>query len=109
MPAATPDRPWLPWYDKARWKRRARLQLQMHPLCKICFERGVIEAAEVADHVIPHRGDEQLFWFGELNSCCRAHHDGTKQELERKGYCTDIGNDGFPIDPNAPFNKLKQG
>ncbi len=61
--------------------------------------------ADVADHVIPHKGDEQLFWFGELQSLCKPHHDGTKQQQELRGFSSDIGNDGFPIDDQHPFNQ----
>jgi hypothetical protein len=29
----------------------------------------------------------------------------TKRQIELHGYCNDIGLDGFPTDPNHPFNK----
>jgi 5-methylcytosine-specific restriction enzyme A len=106
MPSATPDRPWLPWYDKARWKNRRNLQLQMHPLCAMCLEHSVVMAAEVADHIEPHHGNAQLFWYGPLQSLCTHHHNASKQQLETKGFVDDIGTDGFPVDPNHPFCKL---
>ena len=47
-----------------------------HPLCEICKAQGVIKAADVVDHVISHRGDEELFW-NESNwqSLCFYHHN----------------------------------
>lgn len=70
----------------------------------MCEEHGVVTLADVADHVVPHHGDEQLFWFGELQSLCYSHHNSTKQQIENKGYVNDIGVDGWPVDSNHPFN-----
>lgn len=38
----------------------------------------------MADHVVPHRDDYGLFWFGELQSLCKSCHDGKKQRAERR-------------------------
>lgn len=44
------------------WWQRARLyHLSRHPLCVQCDKLGIIRAAEVVDHIIPHRGDQRLF------------------------------------------------
>nr|WP_243256973.1 HNH endonuclease signature motif containing protein [Rhizobium skierniewicense] len=38
----------------------------------------------VADHKIPHRGDEALFWDeSNLQCLCKPCHDGLKQRQER--------------------------
>ena len=49
-------------YDLTRWKRARRLFLQTHPLCRMCEQRGRVSLATTVDHVVPHRGDEALFW-----------------------------------------------
>jgi 5-methylcytosine-specific restriction protein A len=85
-------------YGTQRWKRRRRLHLAQHPLCATCEAQGKLTPATVADHVTPHRGDPQLFWFGPLVSLCATHHSGTKQQQETRGYATDIGADGWPVD-----------
>ena len=92
------------WYRHSRWARKARNQLRSKPLCAICERAGVVMPAEIADHVIPHKGDYKLFWFGQLQSLCKHHHDGTKKQLENAGYVRDIGDDGYPIDGAHPFN-----
>jgi hypothetical protein len=63
---------------------------------------GKIVPAQIADHVTPHRGDAQLFWYGTLTSLCASCHSGTKQEQEKKGYSTDVGVDGWPVDEQHP-------
>ena len=80
-------------------------------MCRLCLEQsgGVVTPATVADHVIPHRGDEKLFWFGELQSLCQAHHSRDKQQTERIGFSTAIGDDGFPTDPLHPANQERAG
>ena len=81
---------WGHLYGK-RWRKRARYQLQIEPLCRMCASEGRIAAASVADHVIPHRGDINSFWLGELQSLCAHCHSSTKAEIERRGYSTAIG------------------
>lgn len=73
------------WHGTYRWKQRRLQQLQHQPLCVMCLAIGRATAATVADHVVPHKGDYELFWHGELQSLCKFHHDKTKQRIERKG------------------------
>lgn len=72
-------------YWTARWRKIAKAQLDEHPLCIMCEGEGVIERATVCDHVVPHRGDVDLFWNGERQSLCKDHHDRAKQREERAG------------------------
>ena len=90
------------WYRTARWVRRSRLQLRMHPLCAFCARKGVVTAAQIADHITPHKGDANLFWFGTLQSLCLQCHVTAKAIMEKRGYATDIGPDGYPIDAGHP-------
>jgi 5-methylcytosine-specific restriction protein A len=96
------------WYGQARWKRMRRAQLRREPLCAFCLKQGKLVPAVVADHIEPHRGNEQLFWHGELRSLCQSCHSGSKQQIERTGFCTDIGRDGWPIDAGHPANKVEK-
>jgi 5-methylcytosine-specific restriction protein A len=60
-------------YDR-RWRKVAAAQLAAHPLCAECLRLGRVTPAEEVDHVIPHRGDLQLFWNAPLQSLCGPHH-----------------------------------
>ena len=99
-------------YNRARWKgpngRRAQ-QLQAEPLCRMCAQAGRITPATVADHIIPHRGDERLFWEGELQSLCDAEpwrcHSSRKQKIEKLGYEPGCDAQGRPYDPLHPWNR----
>jgi len=63
-------------YNTARWKRLRIQFLKEHPLCEECKRNGVVTAAEVVDHIIPHKGDKKLFWDeGNLQSLCKECHD----------------------------------
>lgn len=46
----------------ARWRKARETYLASHPLCAECLRRGRTTAARVVDHVVPHRGDQALFW-----------------------------------------------
>ena len=74
-------------------------------LCVMCLaeDKHNVVVARVADHIIPHKGDPYLFWFGALQGLCRQHHNRSKQQLEVKGYTDDIGADGYPLDKKHPF------
>src|SRR5215471_2739471 len=89
---------WDGFYKTARWKRLRKLQLTQHPLCAFCLERGIVTAANVADHVVPHGGDRHAFVTGKLQSLCEACHNTTKRQIELHGYRIDIGLDGYPTD-----------
>jgi 5-methylcytosine-specific restriction endonuclease McrA len=78
------------------------MQRSTFPLCKMCEAKGLVVAAEVADHVEPHKGDLQKFWLGELQSLCSNCHNANKQQIEKRGYDTAIGEDGWPTDPKHP-------
>ena len=45
-----------------RWQRARVGWLMAHPLCVMCEAEGKVVAATVVDHVVPHRGDMDLFW-----------------------------------------------
>ena len=48
-------------YD-ARWRSARELFLANEPLCRNCMLQNIITGADVVDHIIPHRGDHELFW-----------------------------------------------
>lgn len=101
------SRPSRRWYKSAAWRRKAKAQLRDFPFCAMCeaLDPPKVEAADIADHVIPHRDDYERFWRGELQSLCKPCHDGPKQRLEARGFAPGVGEDGWPADPNHPFNR----
>lgn len=48
-------------YDRPWRVARARF-LKRNPVCKHCDDAGLLMAATVVDHIIPHKGDMILFW-----------------------------------------------
>ncbi len=52
----------------------------------------MVEPATVVDHVVPHKGDADLFWDRDnWQPCCKWHHDVVKQALERQFASGSIG------------------
>ena len=96
---------WDHWYDLAKWKRLRAFQLKQHPLCAFCMRKGLVVPATVVDHIESHRGDWNKFVTGKLQSLCAPCHDGAKQEIDKRGYSTEIGVDGWPTDPQHPAYK----
>lgn len=96
---------WRKWYSTGAWKRRRKEQLTRIPWCEPCKALGKSRIAEVVNHLKPHNGDRYLFFHGPLESVCKNCHDSAIQRAESRGYRADIDDDGWPTDPNHPFNK----
>lgn len=89
-----------------RWGQYRRRFLQRHPLCVMCRKAGKAVQATVVDHIIPHKGDYDLFWDpANHQPLCKLHHDAAKAKEESRGYSTEVGLDGWPTDPRHPVNK----
>jgi hypothetical protein len=95
-------------YDLRRWRKIAKQQLQDHPLCAMCLQLGEVVPAVIVDHVEPHKRDPIKFWLGAVQSLCSHHHGATKQQLEIRGYNTDIGVDGWPKDTKHPVYQTQK-
>jgi len=90
----------------ARWEKSRLTYLAHHPLCTKCEASGHVTPATVVDHIIPHRGDQALFWdTANWQSLCKDHHDSTKQREERRGYVAGSDAAGRPLDPAHPWNR----
>ena len=93
-------------YNNMRWRRLRADQLQREPLCWYCEQAGRLTPADTVDHIIPHRGDEALFWDAlNIRSCCRACHDSVAQEKDLHGYARGARLDGEPLDASHPWSQ----
>lgn len=67
-----------------QWDHAARAHRQAHPLCVGCYEADKVRAATLVDHIIPHKGDQTLFWDRtNWQSACDHCGNAIKQQLER--------------------------
>lgn len=58
------------------WRRVRSAYLKENPLCKSCFDKGLIVPATVVDHIKPHKGDKDLFWDRDnYQPLCKPCHD----------------------------------
>lgn len=86
------------WYNTKHWRARRDYQLSTEPLCAMCLKLGKYTPATVADHIVPHKGDPELF-EGALQSLCAFHHNSTKQSHEANpGKGCDVN--GMPFAPH---------
>ena len=62
-------------YDN-RWRSSRKKFLQEHPFCIRCQQDSKLTPATVVDHIIPHRGDQALFWDKtNWQPLCKQCHD----------------------------------
>lgn len=71
--------------NSTRWKRMRAVHMREHPVCANCERQGRVVIGVVCDHIVPHRGEEKLFYDREnLQTLCREC-DVEKSALERVG------------------------
>jgi 5-methylcytosine-specific restriction protein A len=69
-----------------RWRVTRKGYLQKHPLCVACEKKGRVEPATDLDHIIPHRGDMELFWDrSNWQGLCETCHS-TKTATEDSSF-----------------------
>lgn len=82
-------KPWRAWYRTSRWQKLRRVVFERDDyMCQrtgiLCTGSGNDPTAPVANHRIPHRGDEALFWcLDNLETVSKEAHDSIVQREER--------------------------
>lgn len=93
-------------YKTARWRKLRAQQLSAHPLCNWHLKRGRVVKASTVHHVEAHKGDTERFYDPRnLESLCDECHNRDAQQQEVRGYSTEAGIDGWPVDPKHPANR----
>ena len=60
----------------ARWRKARLAYLRRHPMCVACDAEGHARPATVVDHIVPHKGDQDLMWDeGNWRALCKRCHD----------------------------------
>jgi 5-methylcytosine-specific restriction protein A len=71
-----------------RWQKASKAYLRAHPIAVDWFREhgGRVYAAEVVDHIVPHRGDMKLFWDpSNWQGLTKRDHD-RKTAMEDGGF-----------------------
>jgi 5-methylcytosine-specific restriction protein A len=67
----------------ARWRKAAKEFLAFNPLCRTCSQ-----LATRVDHIVPHRGDQRLFWdrrnWQPLCESCHNRKTALENSLGRR-------------------------
>ncbi|WP_257018544.1 MULTISPECIES: HNH endonuclease [unclassified Paenibacillus] len=59
-----------------QWRKAREGYLRKHPICVECEAEGQGTTATVVDHIIPHKGDDTLFWdSNNWQALCKRCHD----------------------------------
>lgn len=58
-----------------RWRVARLSHLGLEPLCRTCLGAGLVVPGTEVDHIVPHRGNIQLFWDrGNWQTLCKPCH-----------------------------------
>lgn len=96
------------------WVRESKTFLAQpeNALCVYCKRNGFLVAAIQVDHIIPHRGDQNLFWdrsnWQGLCGSCGGEKSARERVYYRSGKPVIVkGSDvnGLPVDPDHPWNQ----
>lgn len=73
-----------------RWARLRASVLAASPWCVVCQQAGQLEPATDVDHIVPHRGDPDVFWDRQnLQPLCHACHSRKTAEETLGAYRRD--------------------
>lgn len=68
-----------------KWQKARERFLSLNPLCVYCERNNRVTVATVVDHIIPHKGDQVLFWDeSKWQSLCASCHSSVKQREEKQ-------------------------
>ncbi|GAP11756.1 HNH endonuclease [Bellilinea caldifistulae] len=72
-------------YDR-RWQKRREQWLTHHPWCEECLQQGFYIPATEVHHLVPHRGNIEIFLNSPLESLCKSCHSRkTLEEIKGRG------------------------
>lgn len=92
IPKKATKRPWIPerpafenkprkpeglenFYSSPLWRKtRARI-LAKEPLCRMCYEKGLTQAATVVDHILPINKGGEKYKQENLQPLCETCHN----------------------------------
>ena len=95
-------------YQTKQWRHLREVVLLRDAFqCQRCgcfLKRGKTQPqSAVIHHIKAHKGDLDLFHDPDnLQAVCWSCHSGVIQSEEARGYSTEIGQDGWPVDADHP-------
>lgn len=67
------------------------------PLCRMCSDRGDIVGGTQVDHILPHKGNADLFFnYENTQTLCDHCHASIKHSHELTRF-KPVGPDGWPV------------
>jgi 5-methylcytosine-specific restriction protein A len=69
-----------------KWRKERAAYLREHPLCVECLKEGIYTEATEVDHIVPHDGNDKLFWRrSNWQPLCKGHHSAkTRRENAKR-------------------------
>ena len=59
-----------------RWQKARKSFIADNPLCIMCLDSNELKPAYAVDHIVPHKGNYNLFWDPDnWQSLCQSHHN----------------------------------
>ncbi|WP_114094487.1 HNH endonuclease [Thalassospira xiamenensis] len=93
----------------SKWRKAREAFLKEHPLCCRCEAGGMVTAATVVDHIVPHKGDQKLFWRrSNWQPLCKHHHD-VKTATEDGAFGRGVAQGGGGSNPYPPTTHDRLG
>lgn len=87
----------------SQWQRARVAFLALNPLCVASRANGLIVAADMVDHIVPHKGDMRLFWDrGNWQALSMDMHRRVKAVIEARWKAGQVGADDLRLDRPLP-------
>lgn len=88
-----------------KWRKARAAYLAANPLCVECYRVGRLTPSTEVDHIIAHKGNNDLFWSrSNWRAICKVCHNAKTGRIDggfgnaRKIASYGHGIDGMPVD-----------
>jgi 5-methylcytosine-specific restriction protein A len=105
-PKASTRAPRSPNASTRRWRNLRARKLEANPVCELKLP-GCEGAAVEVDHIRQLAAGGDRFDWANLRSACEACHDKRHGKRKRRPRIKGCDADGYPLDPDHPWNKEK--
>ncbi|RWF65455.1 MAG: HNH endonuclease [Mesorhizobium sp.] len=91
------EQEWRGWYKTARWQKlKLRVHVRDGYVCQVtgelCIGKHPQPNSPVADHIVEHEGDPDLFWDEKnIRTVTKAYHDRERQQEQRAARTGGVG------------------
>lgn len=66
------------FYSHSHWRRLSQVVREAEPLCRLCYEKGILKRSQCVDHIKPWKTEKDFWDTNNLQALCFDCHNRVK-------------------------------